>query len=108
MHPHVAILKTSQGGSARAAARDRRMERTEIRTENVGCAHHLVKVRANNVIAAGPFAQTTIAPKNLIVAIEKDDAVGHALQHALVLNQSSSVDHFGKMVGVGVDADIVA
>src|SRR4051812_34828495 len=84
------------------------MERTEIRAENIGGTHHLVEVRANNFLTAGPFAEPAIAPENLVITIEKDDAVGHALQHPLVLNEPCSVDHFGKVVGIGVDANKVA
>ena len=44
----------------------------------------------------------------MLSLVEQHDAVGHALQNALVLHEPADVDDFGKVVGVGVDADVVA
>ncbi len=76
--------------------RERRVEGAEIGTENLGRAHHVVEVRADDVVAAGPLAQAAVAPEDRVVAIEQNDAVGHALQYAFVLNEPGGVDHFGE------------
>ena len=48
-------------------------------------------------------------PQRIVLSSpSKHDAVGHALQDAFVLNQAGDVDDFGKVVGVGIDADIFA
>ncbi len=108
VNAHVAVLKTAQRRAARTAGCDCSVERAEIGAENLGRAHHLVEVGADDVFAAGPLAQAAIAPENRVVAIQQDDAIGHALQDALVLNEPRGVDHFGKMIGIGIDADVVA
>ena len=84
------------------------MERTEIGAEDFGRAQHVVEIRADDVVAAGPLAQPAVAPEDRVVAVEQHDAVGHALQDALVLHEPADVDDFGEVVGVGVDADEVA
>ena len=108
MHAHVAILKTAQRRSARPAGGQRGVERTEVGAEDLGRAHHLVEVGADDVVAAGPLAQPAVAPEDRVVAVKQHDAVGHALQDALVLHEPGDVDDFGEMVGVGVDADVLA
>ena len=108
VHADVAILKTAQRRAARAAGGERGVERTEVGAENLGRAHHVVEVRADDVFAARPFAEPAVAPEDRVVVIEQHDAVGHALQDAFVLNEPGDVDHFGKVVGVGIDADEVA
>ena len=49
-----------------------------------------------------------LRPKDRLVFAQQDDAVRHALQDPLVLHKSGDVDDFGEMVGVGIDADILA
>ena len=108
MDAHVAILKTAQRRAAGPPGGERGVERAEIGAEDLGRAHHFVKVRADDVLAAGPFAQPAVAPENRVVVAEQHDAVGHALQDALVLHEPGDVDDFGEVIGVGVDADVVA
>ena len=48
-------------------------------------------------------------PQRIVLSLaQQHDAVGHALQNALVLHEPGDVDDFGEVVGVGVDADVLA
>ena len=44
----------------------------------------------------------------VVVVAQQHDAIGHALQDALVLHQAGDIDDFGKMIGVRVDAHVLA
>jgi len=80
------------------------MERTIIRAEDFRGAHYIVKIRAYDVIAACPISQSPIAPENRVVAAKQDDAVGHALQDSLVLDETRDIDYFGEVIGICVNA----
>src|SRR5262245_7677057 len=82
------------------------MKRTIIGPQDLGSAHHIVEVGANNIAASGPFAQPAIAPEDHVIAIEQHHAVGHALQNTLILHEAGDIDDFREMVGVSIDADV--
>jgi hypothetical protein len=105
VHAHVTIAETPERGGAGSTRTQRGVERTKIGAQYFGRAHDVVKVGADNVIAARPFAEAAVSPKDRVIGIEQDHAVGHALQNALVLHQPGNVDYFGKVIGIGIDTD---
>jgi hypothetical protein len=104
----VVAMVAADRRAAAFAGREGRVKRAEVGTHDFGVAHDFVEILPDDVLAAGPLAQPAIAPENRIVVRQQQDAIRHALQDALVLEEASDVDDVGKMIGVGVDANVVA
>ena len=84
------------------------MEGAKVGPDDLRISQDLVEIGPHHVAAAGPLEEPTVAPEDDVVAGQQHDAVGHALQDAFILQEAADVDDGRKMVGVGVDADVVA
>ena len=83
----VAVLAAAERGTGGLAGGQGRVEGAEVGAENLRAAQDGVEVGADDAIAVGPFAQPAVAPDDRVVAVQQDDAVGHAFQNLLVLQQ---------------------
>ncbi len=103
VHLEVAVVARAQRRVAGAAGGQRRVERTEVGPEDLGAAQHGVKIRADDAVALGPLAQPAVAPDDRVLGIEHDDAVGHAFQDALVLQQLADLKRVTEMFRTHVE-----
>ena len=87
------------------AGGQRRVERTEVGSEDLRAAQDRVEITAHDVLAAGPFAAAGRCPRRIVFSlVEKHDAIRHALQNLLVLQQLADLDRFLKPVRPEINA----
>jgi len=56
------------------------VERTKIRSQNLGAVEHRIKILADDSFAPGPLAQPAVSPNDRIVAVEQNYPVGHSFE----------------------------
>ena len=82
------------------------MEGAKIRAENFRTAQRRVEIHPHDRLAAAPLLDPAIAPDDRVVGIDQHDAVGHALQNPLVLQQLADAEGFGEMLAVNKNARV--
>ena len=73
------------------------MERAEVGSEYFGVAQDRIENFARHVIPANPAKELGIRPQDHILRVDHNHAVGHAVQHALVLEQLAHAERFAQM-----------
>ena len=99
----VAVVGAANRRNARLVGAQGSVEWAEVGAEYLGAAQDVVKILADHFFATAPLAESAIAPQDEILVVQQHDAVGHALQDAIVANQLAKVRHFREMVGVAID-----
>ena len=100
----VAVLARAERRGARAGRGQGRVEGAEVGAEDLRAAQHRVEIGADHGLAAGPLAQPAVAPDDRVVAVQQHDAVGHALQNLLVLQQLADLEGVAQVLGGDIQA----
>ncbi len=87
MNVVVAVLAAAERGTRGLAGGQRRVEGAEVGAQDFGAAQDGVEVRPDHAVALRPLAEPPVAPDDRVVAVQQDDAVGHAFENVFVLQQ---------------------
>ena len=99
LHLEIAIVLAPQRGTRPLAGRQGRVEGAEVRPQDFRAAQRRVKVDPHDRIAAAPFAHPAVAPDDRVVALQQGDAVGHALEDLLVLQELADLEGLAEVLG---------
>ena len=87
LHLEIAVVVAAQRGTGSLAGGQRRVEGTEVGTEDFGAAQGGVEVQPDHRIAAAPLPHAGVAPDDRVVAFQQGHAVGHSFQNLLILQE---------------------
>ena len=79
------------------------MEGTKIGPQDLGASEHVVEIFADDFLTATPLRQPAVAPKNLVLAVNQHQPIGHTLQDTVVADQLSDLGRPREMVGIAID-----
>ena len=80
------------------------MEGAKIGPQDFRAAQRRVEIRPHHRLPAAPLANLPVAPEDRVVALQQHDAVGHAFEDLLVLQQLADIEDFVEEVGGHEDA----
>ena len=108
MDAEVAILETAQRRSAGLAGGQRRVERAEIGAEDLGRAQHVVEI-APTTSSRPVHSRSRPLPQRIVLSSSSSTTPsGMPCRMRSFCKKPADVDDFGEVVGVGIDADVVA
>ena len=100
----VVVVAAAERGTGGLAGRQGGVEGAEVGAEDLRAAQHRVEIRPDHAAALRPFRQPPVAPDNQVVAVQQDDAVGHAFENMLVLQQPAKLQGLAEVLRRDVDA----
>ena len=104
MDVEIAALLAPQGGTGAMAGGQGGVKGAEIGAQDFRAAQGGVEVDPDHRLQAAPFADPPVAPENRVVAVQQCDAVGHAFENLLVLQQLADFKGLAEIIGGDVNA----
>ena len=99
MDLEVAVVLAPQRGTGALAGGQGGVEGAEIGPEDFRAAQGGEEIHAHHRLPAAPLADPPVAPEDRVVAFQQDDAVGHAFEDLLVLQQLADLEDFAEELG---------